>query len=232
MLKVNPNYKIRYIPWPKANPKVGFFDVYDGGFERVVISKKVKDIKRLVQYFDWFYSDEGLDILTWGPPNTGVWTMQGGKKVFNKDIEQDMLTAARGKKGADYFGLFDYTSYLIPFLSKAAICAPKLMVGNPVSYLRSYAPKPDVFSWARSVYGRAGMDYSGNGSYGDGGENNTAFQNYFWSIWQNGRVAKVLNLKSDADFDKAWAEQMKLVDSEAKAKEAKADMIKWYSASK
>jgi putative aldouronate transport system substrate-binding protein len=232
MLKVDPSYKIRYIPWPKSDPKVGFFDVYDGGYERVVISKKVKDIKRLIQYFDWFYSDEGLDILTWGPPNTGVWTMQGGKKVFNKDIEQDMLTAAKGKKGADYYGLYDYSSYIIPFLSKAALCAPKLMVGNPVSYLRSYPTKPDVFTWARSLYGRAGMDYSGNGSYGDGGENSNTFSNYFWTIWQNGRVAKILNLKSDAEFNKAWDEQMKLLDTEGKAKEAKADMIKYFNGGK
>jgi putative aldouronate transport system substrate-binding protein len=232
MLKVNPSYKIRYIPWPKSNPKEGFFDVYEGGYERTIISKKVKDIKRLTQYFDWFFSDEGLDLLTWGPPNTGVWTMQNGKKVFNKDIEQDMLTSAKGKKGADYYGLFDSSSYIIPYLSKAALCAPKLMTGNPVSYIRSYPVQPDVFTWARSLYGRFGMDYSGNGSYGDGGENSNAYSTYFWSNWQNDRVAKVLGKKTEAEFNKAWDEQMKLADTEGKGPEAKADMAKWFGSSK
>jgi putative aldouronate transport system substrate-binding protein len=232
MLKVDPRFKIRYIPWPKSNPQVGFFDVYDGGYEHVVISKKFKDITRLTQYFDWFFSDEGLDVLTWGPPNTGVWTLKGGKKVFNKDIEQDMLTGAKGKKGADYYGLFDHTSYILPFLSKAGLCAAKLMVGNPASYLRSYPVTPNVQTWARSLYGRTGMDYSGRGSYGDGGENATAFSDYFWNVWSNGRVAKVLAARTDAEFDKAWDEQMKLANTEGKGVEAKADMTKYLSAVK
>jgi putative aldouronate transport system substrate-binding protein len=230
MLKVNPAYQIRYIPWPKTDPNTGFFDVYAGGFERTVISKKVKDIARLTQYFDWFFSDEGLNILTWGPPNTGVWKMDGSKKIFaDKSVEQDMLTGAKGKKGADYYGLYDYTSYILPYLSKAGLCAAKLMVGNPMTYLKSYPVNIDAFTYARSLFGRNGMDYSGKGTYGDGGDNDSAWQNYFWGKWQNDRVAKLMQAGSDAEFSTVFDQQRALWQDEGKWDGAHADMVKWFA---
>jgi putative aldouronate transport system substrate-binding protein len=230
LLQVNPKYQIRYIPWPKSDPSVGFFDVYVGGYERTIISKKVKDLKRLTQYFDWFFSDEGLNILTWGPPDTGVWEMQNGKKVFkDKDVEQDMLTGAKGKKGADYWGLYDYTSYILPYLSKAGLCATKLMVGNSATYLKSYPVNIDTFTYARSLFGRAGMDYSGKGTYGDGGDNDNLWQNYFWSKWQNDRSAKLIQAANESEFNRIWDEQRQLWMTEGKYADAHADIAKWYA---
>ncbi len=229
MAKVNAAYQIRYIPWPKTNPNEGFFDVYVGGFERTIVSKKVKDLKRLTQYFDWFFSDEGLDMLTWGPPNTGVWVMKDGKKVFTPDVEKDMLASTKGAKGPDYWGLYDPTSYILPYLSKAALSAPKLMVGNPKTYLKSYPVNIDVFTYARSLFGRAGMDYSGRGTYGDGGDNDSNWQNYFWSKWQNDRCAKLMAATTDAEFNTIFDQQRQTWLTEGTYDAAHADLVKWFN---
>ena len=35
------------------------------------------------------------------------------------------------------------------------------MIGNPMSYVRSYPPNIDVFTYASALFGSKGMDYTG-----------------------------------------------------------------------
>lgn len=233
MAKVNPDAKIRYIPWPKKDPKLGFFDIYESGFERCIIKKDFKDIKRLTQYFDWFFSDEGLDLLTWGPESAGLWEKKDGKKVFkDKAIEDTFLKGEKGKKGSDYYGLYDWTSQVFPFPNKAAMTVPRLLIGNPLSYQRSYAPQLDIFTYSKSLCGSNGVDYAGGASYGDGGVNTSAVPSYFWGKFQNDKVAKILAAKTDADFEKAWKDEYDAFAKETKFDQAKADMVKWFKDNK
>ena len=229
--QADPNASLRFIPWPKDNPDYGKFDIYEGGYRRCIINKDFKDIKRLTQYFDWFYSDEGLDIITWGPESAGLWEMKDGKKVFkDKETEQDCLNGISGKKGADYYGLYDSKAYGYPFSSKAAMCAPVMSNYNPKSYTRSYPAKLDLGLIAKNMFGSAGVDNGGRYSYGDGGPNVSACSSWYWSTFVSDKVAKLLVTKSDADFDKAWDEVYNLFLKDGKYEEAKADMQKWFNA--
>jgi len=228
--QVVPNASIRYITWPKETPGYGAFDLNEGGFWRLIIKKDFKDIKRLTEYFDWMYSDEGFDILTWGPESAGLWEIKDGKKVFkDKEVEQDCLSGVLGKKGADYYGLYNCkTDSSFAFMSKAAICAPVISGYNPKSYTRSYPPVIDIQAVNMSLCGINGVDYSGRYSYGDGGLNAEATASWYWSKFVSDKMAKLLISKSDDDYDRIWDELYKESLKDGKYVEAKADMEKWF----
>ncbi len=58
---------------------------------------------------DWIF-------FTWGPEGTGVWEADadGVKKFVDKETEEACLKGTTGKKGADYYGLYDWTGVYFP----------------------------------------------------------------------------------------------------------------------
>lgn len=233
--KISPDANIRYIPWPKEDQNKGSFDVMQGGFWRIIINKDFKDVKRLTQYFDWFYSDEGLDIITWGPESAGLWEMKDGKKVFKDQQLADALInggAKEGTKGPEYYGL--YTPYSIgggfmSFNSKAANCAPVFMGINPVDSRHSYPVKFDIYNTSQTLCGSNGINKDGTAAYGDGGPNTSAVATYYWGKFQNDRVGKVFAAKTEEDFEKAWEEQYNLFVKETKYNDAVKDMENFFA---
>lgn len=230
MKKANPDATIRYIPWPKETPGKGFYDIYQGGGWRYLIRKDFSDIKRLTQYFDWFYSDEGLDLITWGPESAGLWEMKDGKKVFKDTaVEKDMLNGVHGNKGADFYGLYDPTEVRNVFWSKAVMATPFLANYNPKSFMRSYPPNLDILLIDRALSAANGYDYEGIASAGDSGENSNATSGFFWSTFQGGDVAQLLTPKTTEEFDAAWDAIYKAFLVDGKYEAAKADMQKWFA---
>lgn len=224
-----PDAKLRYIEWPKQEQGKGCYDIYQGGGWRYIISNKVKDVDRLTQYFDWFYSDEGMDLITWGPESAGLWEVKDGKKVFvDPEVEQACLNGETGKRGADYYGLYDPFATRSPFWSKAAMATPVMTHGNPFSYVRSYPAKLNIFEVANSVLGSSGIDYDGKASAGDGGDNTNAASGFFWNQFSTLEIAKVLNAKTDDEFDAAWKEVYDKFVKEGNYEAAKQDMTKWF----
>lgn len=230
--KINPEYKIRFIPLPKKHADLGFYDVIQPGFYRYLIIKDFKDIKRLTQYFDWFYSDEGLDILTWGPESAGLWEVKDGKKVFkDKELADSLVNGTKyGKKGPENYGLWapsGNSSELTFFTSKAAVCAPVLSDFNPFDSRKSYPIKLDKYMANRQV-AIGGYDTKGIASYGDGGTTVSNNSVYFWGKFQINGIAKILSARNEEEFEKFWKEQYDLFVKEGKYNEAKADMTKWF----
>jgi len=234
--KINPEYKIRFIPLPKKHTDLGFYDIIQPGFYRFLISKDFKDIKRLTQYFDWFYSDEGLDILTWGPESSGLWENKDGKKTFkNKEIANSLINGTKdGEKGPEYYGLWapsGNSSELTFFTSKAAVCAPVFSDFNPLDSRKNYPIKLDKYMANRQV-AIGGYDTKGIAAYGDGGINVSNNSIYFWGDFQNNGIAKILSSKNELEFEKNWKEQYDLFIKEGKYNEAKEDMKKWFQKNK
>lgn len=233
--KVNPDADIRYIPWPKKEKDKGCFDIMMGGNWRITINKDFKEVERLTQYFDWFCSDEGLDILTWGPEEAGLWEMKDGKKVFKDQELADALVnggAKEGTKGPEYYGL--YTPYSVAggfmgFSSKAATCAPVFMGINPFDSRKSYPVKFDIYNSMQTICSNNGINKDGTASYGDGGENTSAVATYYWGKFTNDRCGKLFSSKTEADFEKAWEEQYKLFVKETNYDEAVKDMEKFFA---
>lgn len=226
----DPAADLRYIPWPKENQDLGYFDVFENGFMGVVINKNFKDTKRLLQYFDWMNSDEGQDILSWGPESAGLWEMKDGKKQFKAEVADDIINNKADGKNASYYGIYDPFNPLIMYNNRASVAGLYIsaqMKDWRLSYpvkLNLYDVTPKVFS----KYTNTGLDFNGVASYGDGGDNTNAVNSWFWNKFVNLEIGKLLVAKTDTDFDKVWDAVQEKLKKEGKYDAAKADMIKWF----
>ena len=154
--------------------------------------------------------------------------MEGGKKVFrDKELEEYLLNGVHGKKGADYYGLYDPFNPF-EYWSKAAVAAPVIPRGNPKSYLRNYPPHMDILLVTKNMLGASGLNMDGTASYGGSSENVVAVSRFFWSDFQNNKCAKLLTATSDEEFNKAWDEVYKEFLAKGKYEAAKEDMEEWF----
>ncbi len=231
MLEINPEYSVRYIPWPKMDETKGYFDIFEGGFTSAIIREDFEDIDRLLEYFDWFYSDEGLDVLTWGPQSAGLWEMDGDKKVFVEGVDASLfLEGVKGEQGADYYGLYDpYGEQVVPFMSRVGVTVPRLLVGNPFDYRRSYEPDINIGDYMKSIYGSASVNFEGTASYGSGSEAVNTVTDYYWGKFINEEIAKLLITASDEEFDRVWEEQYQAFLEETDYEVAKQEMTQWFA---
>lgn len=230
LLDVNPEAAIHYIPWPKEDPDLGLYDLYENGFWRMTIRSDFEEKDRLVEYFDWFYSDEGLDILTWGPEDAGIWKMEDGKKVFIDDqVRDDCLNGETGKKGADYYGLYDWRNTYFPYASKVGICAPHPEGYNPMSYKRSYDPVIEVDLLNKSYFGVAGADFNGHSSYGNGTDEVSKINAWFWTKWETEVCAGVISAGTEEQFDQAFDAAYAQFLEETGYDQAKGMMVDWFA---
>ncbi|MDG0814316.1 extracellular solute-binding protein [Cohnella rhizosphaerae] len=100
--QLDPEAELRPIPWPKSQYEIdtghaSYVDPsYPAGFYNIMINKNVKDIPRLLKYFDWFQTEEAMDLSVWGPESAGLYELKDGVKVFK---DQALYEAIRdGKK--------------------------------------------------------------------------------------------------------------------------------------
>lgn len=229
LLAQNPEAVIRYIPWPKAEGYTGSFDIYESGFWRVTVANDFKYKDRLCEMWDWLFSDEGLDILTWGPEGTGVWEADadGVKKFVDKETEEACLKGTTGKKGADYYGLYDWTGVYFPFMSTIGICSPQLNGYNPMSYTRSYDPNIDAQLINKSYSCANGYNWDGTASYGDGSPEVAEVSNYFWADWSGTDCADVITVPQD-QFDGVFDKAIEKFYDKSKYDTAKKAMEEWF----
>jgi ABC-type glycerol-3-phosphate transport system substrate-binding protein len=222
---------IRYIEWPKQKEGVGAFDIFENGFWRVIIRADYPDKDRLTQYFDWFYSEEGQDILTWGPEDAGLWEYRDDVKRFiDPRVEEDCLNGVTNGLGADYWGLYTITSgSFFPYLSRAGICAPYTTV-NYADYRRSFPPKLDSTVMNRAAVSLGGYDRSGRYSYGDGSEIVSLTSSFYWSEFLGDDTPALLGAINEEEFNAAWDVMYERFLREAEYVKAKKIMGDWFDA--
>ena len=230
LLAENPEAVIRYIPWPKSEGYTGSFDIYESGFWRVTVANDFEHKDRLCEMWDWMLSDEGLDILTWGPEGTGVWEYdeKGVKKFVEKETEEACLGGVMNKKGADYYGLYDWTGVYFPYMSTIAICSPMLNAYNPASYTRSYEPSLNARLINRSYACPGGYNWDGTASYGDGSPEVAEVSNYFWADWAGTDSAEVITAPKD-QFDSVYATAIEKFYKKSNYDVAKEKMEEWFA---
>ncbi len=228
LLQINPEARIRYFPWPKKEPGKGFFDVrVPEGFYRMMISKDFEGIERFTQYVDWLYSEEGQDLIAWGPESAGLWEIRNGVKVFkDEQVKNDVLNNVRNGKGRDYYGLAWPGGTVISFSPIVAV-VPRVMpmFKGPE---RSYPPKLDLLPVMRSLCGVGGLNFDLSASYGDNTELTEAVSNYFWVEFAENKVAKILRAKTDSEFEAAWEEIYNEFLEVTKYEEARKAMETWF----
>ena len=200
---------VRYIDWPKQTPGKGYFDVYSPGFMSIALSNKLSDetLTRLFEFFDWTYTDEGLQTITWGPEEAGLWHyVDGARRIIDPELEANLLAGVVEPNGARTWGLLDSTGVGNAW-SKLVTATPHLVTtaANPFSVTRSVPPNIDFHSFHRNLLGTSGTDFlTRRGSNGNGGTNCNSVAGYFWSDFLGRDIATLFDAKNDAEFDYIW----------------------------
>lgn len=207
---VGPDAEIRFITWPKADETgLGAYDIFEGGFWRMTLKTDLPEETkvRLIEYFDWFFSDEAMDVMSWGPAEAGLYAVdENGKRYFvDEQTQHDMMNRVTGGKGADYWGLYQPGSYF-SYNSRVGACAAYITGWNPYDPIRmAGTPVLDMMSINKALCSLGGYDTTGRYAYGDGTELVGAASSYYWSF-AGGDVASLLTATTEEEFDSAWDE--------------------------
>jgi len=227
----DPAAMVRPVAWPKQDQLYGFFDVFETGFWTLVFNKEIKELERVLELVEWLNSDEGIDINTWGPPEAGLYVEEGGKKMWkDEETRKNIMENVNDTQNAEYYGVFNPVG--VTFTSRVFNAMP--MVGAPIKAdpRFNYEPKLNIFDVTPRVLGQnvnMGYNTDGRACYGDGGDNTTAVNDFFWAKFTQGDIAKLLTSKDDAEFDAAWEEIQASAESDGQYSGAKADMEKWFA---
>ncbi len=224
---------IRYIEWPKSDPNLGFYDIYEGGFWRLTLKTDLpEDVKvRLIEYFDWFYSDEWKEIASWGPEEAGLYaTDENGVRYFvDEQTQHDVMNQVLHGKGADYYGLCanGATTYF-GYMSKVGACS---VSDNYNPYAPMYTQetvKLDMMNLNKLLVSLGGYDMAGRAAYGDGSDAVAAISNWYWSSFTGNLVAPILTAQTEAEFDEAWDEMYEEFVDETDYETAVDLMTQWF----
>ncbi|RPJ49739.1 MAG: extracellular solute-binding protein [Chloroflexi bacterium] len=232
LLAQDPTAMIRPVAWPKKDQRYGFFDVFETGFWTLVFNKNITDMERIIEMINWASSDEGIDIQVWGPPEAGLYTTDSNGKKLWKDEEtrKNIMENINNTKNAEYYGLFNPPGQT--FTSRAFYSLP--MVGVPIQLdpRLNYPPQLKLEDVTPRVLGQntnMGYNTDGRACYGDGGENTTSVNDYFWAKFTQGEISKLLTSTDDGSFESAWEEIQASFETDGSYSAAKADMEKWFA---
>ncbi len=233
---VGDDASIRFITWPKEDDSgLGAYDIYEGGFWRIIIRSDLsrEQKERIIKYFDWFYSDEGMDICSWGPESAGLWALDdnGNKYFVDEQVRYDMLNHVSGGKGADYYGLYDSSmNTYFKYFSKVGACAPYMVNYNPFDPARSAAPNLSIMMVNRMLVSLGGYDMSGRYAYGDGSDTVAAVSSWYWSKFIAEAVAPLLTATTEDEFNTAWDDMYEDFVDDTDYPEAVEMMQDWFAA--
>ncbi len=199
---------LRPIKWPApAVASKSYVDPsYPGGFYVIMVNKKYQNIERLMSYFDWFQTEEAMDMGTWGPESAGLYVVNDGKKQFKDEKLWEAIRDAKKTddgRNAEYYGIYDKNNTVVNFTSKAFLSAPAPYINLKASE-RSYPIKfnayADMFNYVSTV------KLCRDGSVlAPTGEKASALSSYYWGTTKS-KVARLFDAKNDADFDKIFEE--------------------------
>ena len=231
---IDPTAIVRPIPWPKQDQRFGFFDVFECGFTTFVFNKDLgqDNLQRIAEVIDFMSSDEGQEIMAWGPPDAGLYvTGSDGKKQWkDEETRANIMDNIEGTQNADYYGLWHPLSnqanriyWGLPTVSAMVAADPRY----------NYPPQPQIEKVVPRVYSmtlNCGYNTDGRATYGDGGGNCEDVNAAYWGDpFTAGGISKLLTSADDSAFDAAWDEVIAKFRSDGNYEAAKADVAKWYA---
>lgn len=231
LMMVDPAAKLRFIPWPKTDKELGWYDVQaPEGYWHTMIRKDMpeEDIKRMCQFWNYMFTEEGQDLVSWGPEEAGLWKMVDGKKQFaDPQVESDCLNLVRNAKGVDYYGLCEKSiAAREQNFSPLVLTCPGTI--NYSSFFRSYDPVLDFHTTVRNMFGSEGQNKDGSAANGDGSQVVSTVDNYYWGEFMSKDLAKILQAATDDEFEAAWGEVQKSFMTKTDYQAAKESMTEYF----
>jgi len=109
MREENPEYTLAFMPtpagWPGGPQKNAHTHYYSKGFMVAATSDKIEDVMR---YLDFFYSEEGKTLGSWGKEGV-TYQVVDGKKAFIEKYKD--VSDFRKKTGLSSYGVFTWFDY-------------------------------------------------------------------------------------------------------------------------
>lgn len=210
----NPGYDFRPMRWPttKYGETVNYAGhavdgVYPCGFGNMVLNKDLshEDTLRLLEYFEYMWSEEFLELQSWGPESAGLWEMVDGVKQFK---DEELFNAVRtGTKTADgraasTYGIYDCINYY-SYTARACLAAPM----HPFNYrnmLGSYPLQVDAYTTYNKMVGAEGTCPDGSVMSSGYDELTTMPTNWFAYDFRSKAIPELVQTKSDEEFDQVW----------------------------
>jgi ABC-type glycerol-3-phosphate transport system substrate-binding protein len=220
------HYRPVYIPVKKTQYNPGFWPCGAGPSTYYVLNKKTikeSDLPKIMNFFNFFLTKEGSELVTWGPESAGLWTVgSDGKRQFkDAELQEDAINWSNkpGTKTCAYYGLVEgnwggatnmdwryycyYNTSVSPYCPRAqAWPLPKTgsideFYGSGTSSLL-YNLDSKTVSWETDTFPTIyNMQVANNKDFADANNKFQTVVNDFIST----NYPKILFSKTDADFE-------------------------------
>lgn len=226
--KIAPGLMYHPIPMPVLQgityPGIDPFALVHTAF---YVKKGFSDIPRLLKYFDWFYSDESLDLATWGPENLGLWEMKDGKKVFKDEALHQALANYKPNTIADEQYYNKGLGLLPPKYepsAKAFATAPHFIHYVPIAWQKSYPFQvTDISNLATTIISTRNLDRH-NVLLSGGSETANAAGSWIWGDLYQKISTSLYTAKDEAAFNQSWDAAVKAFMDKGKYAEGQKEM--------
>ncbi len=234
LLEHNPEWYLRPLPLPynSMNPKKhGYYYLPTPGSQHLFLNKENSATltERLMMMWDWLNTDEGISVLCYGPPASGLTVERNGKILFREPLMSHILRERRFEPGGiEELGLVGssaFGNHEGDYWSKIGICsaAPKETRGIGIRY--NLSPRPDVLSMGRRRFCAPSFAY-GNAVANPIGEAPSAAWEYWNSTFKYNEISVILRAQTEDEFEKAFDLIMERNNTIGRYQEAQSYMMK------
>jgi|GEM_PF-2359138 len=221
-----------FIPFPKTSPDFGFYDPYNPHpYTRVLINKELpEEVKRkIAKFVDWTYSDEGAEILAWGPESAGLYEMvEGVKKFKDSAVEKAVLAGAVDGEGIYKWGLHD-SVIGNPTDPLAAVLGPVKLhrtvfheyneTSNYMGLISSVVASNPKFLGVSTKLQVANSDQS---------EVVQKVADWYWGIFSQTYLPQVLTAENEEQFEERYEQMIDAFMRETEYEKARENMVKYF----
>lgn len=107
--KENPDFNLIFMPPPAGWPGGKQVNAYTHYLESgMTVSAKAKNVKDIMKFFDFYYTEEGRDLASWGKEGE-TYTMENGKKKIKSEFID--IADLRKKTGLATNGTYNWIDY-------------------------------------------------------------------------------------------------------------------------
>lgn len=209
---IDPSWNVRPMPNPMGDPHSYWYPYTVGYFATFLSADLPEDIViRMLEMWDYMYTEEGVLDLTYGPEEAGFRTVRASdnRVVFTDEMQSLYDTREKGLDGGpDEYGLQHSAGHRWGnYWSKIAYlsAAPRDGAGLQLGPSRSFPPEQNALARIRRIFSGFAMALEPDFAWAQG-EASTATAQYWNSTFKYQDIAEILNSETDAEFDAAFAE--------------------------
>ncbi len=221
-----------FFPFPKMDEEKGFYDPYNPHpYHRTLLNKNLDEstVKKIAAFVDWCYTDEGADLLSWGPEAAGLYTTKNGKKVFaDPTLEKGVLEGAVEGECVYKYGLYDPVIEMSSDPLANAL-GPQILHHN---VFHEYNKVRNYMSLIGSIIGsdpkNIGVSTQLQVANSDQSETVQEVADWYWGIFSQTYLPQVLKAKDEAEFEEKYNLMIDAFMRETNYKDAKANMEAYF----